>query len=105
MINFSKIIKDIRTAKELTQEQLAESTNTSQGYIYGIEKGRIKKPGYDFIQNLVIKHNVNPYVFIYENEPLFKPKNSELTQLRNKIKKYEKLITALNATMTNKDEQ
>lgn len=103
MINYANIVLSIRKAKGLTQQELAELTGKSQGYIVSVEKGRIEMPGIDFIAELVLKLDVNPYAFIIDDEKRLFIKNADqISTLKNKLNKYEKLINQLVNEMNGK---
>ena len=65
-------LKDIRKYLRLTQKELAEKLDISDGYISDIEKGK-KKPGRDLLEKLIERFNVNiSYLFEGKGEYFYK---------------------------------
>lgn len=96
-MDYGSIVLKIRQDLSLSQQEMADETGVSQSYINGLEIGRQKKPSLPFITALIKKYKVNPYVFIYDDETqVFRKNNKDETQqLKDKVKKYEKLIEEL----------
>jgi len=61
LFNASVIIKELRTARGLTQEQLAEGICTKQT-IYNIESGK-RKPTWSVFQGIMLKLGVDPKLY------------------------------------------
>lgn len=70
-MDYGSILLKIRTALEMTQTEFVEGTGKTQSYIQSLETGRIKVPSIDFIAAVVRKYNVNPFVFVYDSQPVF----------------------------------
>ncbi len=100
MINYSDLVRRIRESKGLTQKELGSMTGKTQGYIQGLENGRLKEPGIGFIAELAIRLQVNPYAFIREGEPLFVPPVPPgRDAVRKKLEKYEQLVKKMHEVM------
>ncbi len=61
-MNYSKAIKTIRTARNLTQKELASSLGFTPNYISKIESGE-RTPSTEFIQKFCRKLNIPYYLF------------------------------------------
>lgn len=60
-------LKEIRTAKKMTQNELAEASGIKQATISDIETGDIKNPGIETIKKLAKALNVKIQKLIDEN--------------------------------------
>ena len=107
MIDYKGIIKTIRNDQSMTQTEFGLNLGVNQSYINKLEGGEIKVPSLEIIQQLVIKFNVNPYLFIHDGVTTryTKENEQEIMMLRNKLKRYEKLITKLNEEMVGKTDK
>lgn len=75
------IIKTIRMQLKMTQTDFAESVGMSRSVIANYEGGTVE-PGYKFLYQLILKHNVNPNYLFTGNGPILKFSDStnKLTQ-------------------------
>lgn len=64
--HISSVIKSIRIARGLTQEQLAELVGKSPAYIGMLEQGRAK-PSYDVMEKIINEFDVDANLF-FSNE-------------------------------------
>jgi len=80
MSNFGERLKNIRTEKGLTQDQLAESCDTSAGLIRHIEKSR-RRPSYDMLLTICNVLNTSPE-YLMQDELTIKPSDDKDEVLR-----------------------
>lgn len=103
MIEYGKLVKEIRTTKQLTQKDLADLTGVSQGYVYQLETGKVKAPGIEFVAELVLKLNVNPYAFIIPGTTKLFVSDDEMNMtLAKQVNKLEKIVKKLNKDIDSK---
>ena len=83
-MNYRKIgyrIREFRTQRGLTQEELAFRINSSTAYISNIERG-VKKPSLQKLLDIADTLHVTVNDFIYENEQVLHPvKEDEMSIL------------------------
>lgn len=105
-MTFGQKLKYIREEfLELTQQELADSIHFTQAAINAVETGKNKSASFEMFRQLVFKHHVNPWYFIYEssNEPaILKREGSGTKPLLQKISRYEKLLGQMTEVMNGK---
>lgn len=105
-MTFGQKLKYIREEiLDMTQLELGASIGFRQSTINSIEKAKNKQGSFELVTQLVLVHNVNPYYFIYENSnesPILKRQGTGTKPLLQKIAKYEKLITQMEAIKNGK---
>lgn len=79
----SKTIRDIRIARELSQEQMAKDLGVSVNYISLIENDK-KKPGMVFLKKFSVKYNV-PLLLLTKEVLIPKAKTPKERELRDKV--------------------
>lgn len=79
----SKTIRDIRIARELSQEQMAKDLSVSVNYISLIENNK-KKPGMGFLKKFSAKYNV-PLLLLTKESIIPKAKTLKERELRSKV--------------------
>lgn len=79
----SKTIKDIRTARELSQEQMAKDLRVSINYISLIENNK-KKPGMGFLKKFSAKYNI-PLLLLAKEAIIPKAKTPKEKEVQNKV--------------------
>ena len=102
MIDYSALVKEIRSAKGLTQEEFAKECGVTQASINKIETGANKSLDIKTVANMVTNLDVNPYGFIFPGEPLFlKFKRNDLKAIKDMLKKVKKISDELAEVIKN----
>ncbi len=78
-MNFSKKMKELRTANGLTQKQLADSLNVSQNAVYNWENEK-REPSLDMIKKIAKVFDFPLYLLL---DDTFELKDVELEKLQN----------------------
>ena len=81
---YGKKLQEIRKKLNLSQEQIAAQTNTTYRAYTSYERGD-RKPSFEFLENLVIKFNVDLNWLIANTGEPFKKETPQQENFKNEI--------------------
>ena len=82
MSNLSERLKQIRKAKDLTQQELGELLDVSKQAVANVESGH-NKPSIEFISKLIENLNINSNWFLIGQGEMFNA--SEFEDVKNEV--------------------
>lgn len=111
LVDISKLLKEERTKRFMTYEDVANGLDCSASYVFRIEKGKRKKPSYEIVGKMINFFELTDedlQQYIKGNVPINKKEKiekdiiefitqldvnsfSEVSNLLNRIKEYQKL--------------
>ncbi|MBO1005916.1 helix-turn-helix domain-containing protein [Pseudogracilibacillus auburnensis] len=72
-IDIQKMLKEERQKKSMTYEDVAQKLSYSASYIFRIEKGKRKKPSYEFVSKMINLFGVDDLSVYMDKTKLIKP--------------------------------